>query len=87
MSLLNVLYDLKIQGLNTLTYSTYNRNFRVPRLGQRTQWYIVVCANFVALVPYLMSFVYMYKGDAGEVRRGGGGRILLGNWAQMVVMA
>ena len=27
--LLNVPYDLKIEGLNSLTYRTYNRNHRV----------------------------------------------------------
>ena len=29
ITLLNVLYDPKFEGLNTLTYSTYNRDLRV----------------------------------------------------------
>ena len=29
VTLLNVVYNLKIQGLNTLTYTTYNRDLRV----------------------------------------------------------
>ena len=33
MSLLNVLYNLKIGGMKSLTYCTYNRDFRVHAIS------------------------------------------------------
>ena len=59
--LLNVPYNLKNLGLNSLTYRTYNRNQRVPCLAILLLIFVgKFSSNIVIVLHHLMKFFNQY---------------------------